>query len=118
MTDAVSTFFAAWGMAETDARQAAVSASFAQNATYIDPRTESPLSGPEAVAEYIGMFAAQAPGAVAEVTSAETRGGVTRATIAFKMPNGMTQAGQYFVEHGSDGLITRMVGFVGTGAPA
>jgi len=118
MTDAVSTFFDAWGMEEADARQSAISASFAPDATYMDPRTESPLSGPAALAEYVGMFSAQAPGAIAEVTNAETRGGVTRATIAFRMPNGMEQAGQYFVEHGSDGLITRMVGFVGTGAPA
>ena len=64
------------------------------------------------------MFSQSAPGAVAEVVSADTRDGVTRATIAFKMPNGMEQAGQYFVEHGSDGLISRMVGFVGTGTPS
>ena len=68
--------------------------------------------------EYVGMFSAQAPGAVAEVTHTDTRDGVTRATIAFKMPNGMEQTGQYFVEKSQDGLITRMIGFVGTGASA
>lgn len=116
MSDAIATFFDAWGMSDADARQSAVSASFGDAATYMDPRTEAALTGPLALAEYVGMFSAQAPGAVAEVTNTDARDGVTRATITFKMPNGMEQMGQYFVEHGPDGLISRMVGFVGTGA--
>ncbi len=118
MTKAITTFFEAWGMSDTVARQTAIHASFATDATYADPRTEVPLIGPADVTDYIAMFSASAPGAVAEVTAVETREGVSRATIAFKMPNGMEQIGQYFVEHGPDGLIARMVGFVGTGAPA
>jgi hypothetical protein len=117
MTDAITTFFDAWGMSDADARRAAIQKSLASTATYADPRTDAPLTGPDAVAEYVGMFSAQAPGAVAEVVGADARDGVTRATIAFKMPNGMQQLGQYFVEIGQDGQINRMVGFVGTGAP-
>lgn len=118
MSDAIATFFEAWGMSDADARQNAIHASFGTSATYADPRTDAPLTGPEAVTEYVGMFATSAPGAVAEVVGLDTRADVSRATIAFKMPNGMEQMGQYFVEHGPDGLISRMVGFVGTGAPA
>ena len=116
MSDAITTFFEAWGMSDADARNAAIQSSFAQAATYADPRTETPLTGPKAVAEYVGMFATSAPGAIAEVSNVDTRDGVSRATIAFKMANGMEQAGQYFVEHNADGVISRMVGFVGTGA--
>ena len=116
MTDAVSTFFSAWGMADAASRLSAIQGSLAQNASYMDPRTEASLSGPQAIASYVGMFTEQAPGAVAEVTSTDSRGGVTRATIAFKMPNGMEQTGQYFVEYDKDDRIARMVGFVGTGA--
>ncbi|WP_108813921.1 molecular chaperone GroEL [Loktanella sp. Alg231-35] len=117
MTDAITTFFDAWGMSDTDARYSAIQKSIAPSATYADPRTDAPLTGPDAIAEYVGMFSAQAPGAVAEVATTQSRDGVTRATIAFKMPNGMEQLGQYFVEMGQDGQISRMVGFVGTGAP-
>lgn len=118
MTDATTTFFDAWGMSDADNRLAAVRASIGPDASYADPRTSEALIGPDAIAQYVGMFAQSAPGAVAEVANAESRDGVTRATIAFKMPNGMEQIGQYFLTHGDDGLITRMVGFVGTGAPA
>lgn len=117
MTDAITTFFDAWGMSDAHARRAAIQTSLTPTATYADPRTDAPLAGPDAISEYVGMFSAQAPGAVAEVGSADSRDGVTRATIAFKMPNGMEQIGQYFVEMGQDGQISRMVGFVGTGAP-
>lgn len=118
MTKAITTFFEAWGMSDAVARQTAIHASFDPTATYADPRAPTPLNGPASVAEYVAMFSASAPGAVAEVTTVETREGVSRATVTFKMPNGMEQIGQYFVEHGPDGLIARMVGFVGTGAPA
>ena len=118
MSDAITTFFEAWGMSDADARLLAIQASFAKTATYADPRTDTPLTGPSAVADYVGMFAMSAPGAVADVSGLDTRDGVARATITFKMPDGMKQLGQYFVEHNKNGLIARMVGFVGTGAPA
>ena len=63
------------------------------------------------------MFVANAPGAKAVVVDTQTRHGVTRATVAFRMADGMEQMGQYFVEQDTGG-ITRMVGFVGTGVPA
>jgi hypothetical protein len=76
------------------------------------------VKGLEALCEYVGMFSANAPGWSAKVVSSDTTGGVTRANVSFggKGPDGndMTQLGQYFVET-KDGLIQRMVGFVGTG---
>ncbi|MFG5381375.1 molecular chaperone GroEL [Yoonia sp. R2-816] len=118
MADSITIFFEAWGMSDHDARISAIQSAVDAKALYTDPRTEAPLSGPDAIAEYVGMFAKSAPGAVAEVADASERDGVTRATILFKMSDGMQQTGQYFVERGDDGLITRMVGFVGTGLPS
>jgi len=65
------------------------------------------------------MFSANAPGWSAKVVNSSITAGVTRATVAFSGtgPDGheMVQLGQYFVEM-DEGLINRMVGFVGTGA--
>ncbi len=65
------------------------------------------------------MFSANAPGWSAKVIGSNTTAGMTRATVAFggMGPDGseMVQLGQYFVESDGD-LISRMVGFVGTGA--
>ena len=112
----ITEFFSAWAMDNAAERGHAIRASFATTGSYDDPRTEM-LKGPDAVTDYVGMFTEAAPGAVAEVVKIESRAGVTRATIAFKMPNGMEQTGQYFIEQDENGLITRMIGFVGTGAP-
>ena len=117
MTAATKTFFDAWGMADADAQRAVIGQSVTRDATYADPRLDTPLVGPDAIAAYVAMFAAAAPGAVADVVNETSRIGVTRVTIAFRMADGKEQLGQYFVEHTPDGMISRMVGFVGTGEP-
>lgn len=112
----VETFFSAWGMADADERVAAIRKTVAADAVYVDPRTDAPIVGPDALADYVAMFSQSAPGAVAEVVKSDTSGDMRRVTVAFKMPNGMEQMGQYFVEP-ARGNITRMTGFVGTGQP-
>lgn len=97
-----------------------ISSSVASSIVYVDPRTPAPITGISALGEYVGMFSAHAPGWSAKVVGRDTIAGMTRATVAFsgKGPDGteQTQLGQYFVES-DGGLITRMVGFVGVGAP-
>ena len=120
MANSIDTFFDAWGMADDAARATAISSVYAADGTYADPRSDGILTGAEAIAAYVNMFSASAPGWTAKVVKSDDSAGVTRATVAFggKGPDGqdMVQHGQYFVE--SDGAqITRMVGFVGTGAP-
>ena len=73
-------------------------------------------AGADALSDYVGMFTQAAPGATANVVKSDTIQGMTRATVAFRMPNGREQHGQDFVEP-SDGPMSRMVGFVGTGGP-
>lgn len=112
----VEQFFSAWGMADSADRKAAIEAVVAADVIYADPRTEAPIAGAEGLVEYVGMFSQSAPGAVAEVVKTDSTQGMTRVTVAFRMPGGMEQHGQYFVEP-ADGPIARMTGFVGTGAP-
>ena len=121
MSDAVTAFFDTWGLSDDDARAKAIAAVYSEDGTYADPRAQEPMVGPEAVAAYVNMFSANAPGWTAKVVTSDEIAGAVRATIAFGGlgPDGneMVQLGQYFAET-SDGRITRMIGFVGTGEPA
>ena len=117
MASALDTFFAAWSESDCAKRAAAIGSVVAADGTYADPRTPEPMTGPGPLAEYVGMFTEAAPGATATVVKSDTQHGLTRATVEFKMSDGMAQMGQYFAEIDDDGMIARMVGFVGTGAP-
>ncbi|MBX2839605.1 MAG: nuclear transport factor 2 family protein [Gammaproteobacteria bacterium] len=120
MSDPISTFFDAWQLADAAARLEKITAAVTANVQYDDPRSPETIHGVDALAEYVGMFSANAPGWTAKVVKSDVTAGMTRATVAFggKGPDGndMIQHGQYFVETDGD-LISRMVGFVGTGAP-
>lgn len=116
MADAISTFFDAWSVADPTKRLELIRASMAGSPHYCDPRTASPLTDIDAINEYIGTFSASAPGATAKIVKSDETCGMIRATIAFEMPNGMVQHGQYFVDLDAE-KITRLVGFVGTGTP-
>jgi len=119
MSDTISTFFDAWALSDADARLAKITASCSADVQYADPRSQGNLSGIDAVNEYVGMFSANAPGWSAKVLSTDTTADMHRATVAFggMGPDGkeMVQHGQYFVELDGE-KISRMTGFVGTGA--
>lgn len=119
MTDSVSTFFEAWQIGDANARREKIATSVVADIKYDDPRTSETINGIEALSEYVGMFSANAPGWSAKVVKSDTIGGVTRTTVAFsgKGPDGAekVQLGQYFAEM-EQGLVSRLVGFVGTGA--
>ena len=120
MSDPISTFFDAWQMDDAEARLATITSAVTANVQYDDPRAPNTLTGIAALSEYVGMFSANAPGWTAKVVASATTAGMHRATVAFggMGPDGneMVQHGQYFVELDGE-LISRMVGFVGTGAP-
>lgn len=117
MSTSIQGFFAAWSETDDARRHAAIAAAFAETGQYADPRTSAPLTDTSAISDYVGQFIEAAPGAAADVIALDQHHGVSRATIAFRMANGMEQLGQYFVELDNTGRISRMVGFVGTGAP-
>lgn len=118
MSDSISTFFDAWQMDDAQERLAKIADAVATDVQYDDPRTPETINGINALANYVGMFSANAPGWSAKVVASDTVGGMTRATVAFggMGPDGneMVQHGQYFVETNGE-LISRMVGFVGLG---
>ncbi len=121
MTQPIEAFFAAWGMADDAERASAIANVYQDGGTYADPRSQGPLTGTDAIVEYVGMFSANAPGWTAKVVKSDEMAGSVRATVAFggMGPDGteMIQHGQYFVDLNDD-QIARMVGFVGTGEPA
>ena len=118
---AIETFFSAWSMDTDVSRKQVIDESFRPDGTYIDPRTQGDLTGLEAIASYVAMFHTHAPDWTATVVKSDIAGTCTRVTVAFAGTgpdgNAVVQHGQYFVD--MDGShITRMVGFVGTGAVA
>ncbi|MEM7217933.1 MAG: nuclear transport factor 2 family protein [Pseudomonadota bacterium] len=120
MSDSVSTFFASWGLDRSAERRDQIARVVDDDTVYADPRTPNALRGTAAIADYVGEFAASAPGWSATVVRSDSNAAVTRVTVAFRGPgpdgNEQTQFGQYFVELEAD-RIARMVGFVGTGVP-
>ena len=120
MSDPISSFFDAWQLESADARLEKITSAVTSSIQYDDPRTPQTVNGIQALSDYVGMFSANAPGWTAKVVNSSTTAEMTRATVAFggMGPDGkeMIQLGQYFVETES-GLISRMVGFVGTGVP-
>lgn len=121
MSDSIATFFEAWQIDEAEARLTQISKAVTKNIRYNDPRTPETLVGIEALNSYVAMFSANAPGWSAKVVKSDTASTVTRVTVAFSGigPDGtqQVQLGQYFVEKEGD-LVSRMVGFVGTGEPS
>jgi len=121
MSDAVAAFFDAWAITDAAERSAKISSAVAADVSYDDPRAPATITGTDALCEYVGMFSASAPGWSAKVINTDTTAGMIRATVAFGGPGPdggeMVQHGQYFVETDND-LISRMVGFVGTGVPS
>jgi len=118
MSDCIETFFDSWKIEESEARLAKISSAVKKSICYSDPRAPETLIGIDALNNYVGMFSANAPGWSAKVVKSDTVADVTRVTVEFGGigPDGSNKAqlGQYFVEKEGD-LVSRMVGFVGTG---
>jgi hypothetical protein len=118
MSDYISAFFEAWQIEDPKARLEKITSAVTEAIQYDDPRTSDTIQGINTLSDYVGMFSANAPGWAAKVVASDTSNGMTRSTVAFSGigPDGseQTQYGQYFVEQ-ENGLISRMVGFVGVG---
>ncbi len=113
---ALETFFSAWSETDAAVRTAKITQAMGPEATYSDPRSGGRLSGIEAIAEYVGMFSANAPGWTAEVVRSDEVNGYARAVVKF---GGMGPDGQEMAQHGTyfadlaDTQITSLAGFVG-----
>lgn len=120
MSDALKDFFAAWAETDAKARKALIEGALALDATYSDPRSGGRLSGATAIADYVGMFSANAPGWAAKVSEVDEVNDYLRAVVTFGGPgpdgNEMVQTGTYFTEIDQIGKLIYLAGFVGTGA--
>jgi len=117
--NSIVTFFEAWQLGSEGGAAKKVASVVTADVEYDDPRTPETLKGVDALSQYVEMFSANAPGWSAKVLKSDSVADIVRVTVAFGGvgPDGkeMTQYGQYFVELNGD-LISRIVGFVGTGA--
>lgn len=120
MTKAITTFFEAWGEADADKRADMIGSAMADTFTYADPRSPGAISDLAGLAEYVGMFSANAPGWTASAVKTDEVQGYVRALVAFggKGPDGqdMVQHGTYFASMDAD-RISSLVGFVGIATP-
>lgn len=115
MTKAIEDFFAAWTNPDAAAREALISGAMTDGAVYADPRTETPMTGAAALAEYTGMFASM--GMPVAVVNTSTTLSHVRATLQFGAGE-QSQMGQYCVDMDDSGKIVRIVGFAGMGEPS
>lgn len=117
MTHALETFFSAWQETDADTRRALITQAFTQGGAYCDPRSGKRLTSVGEISDYVGMFAANAPGWSASVVKTDDVNGFHRALIAFGGPGPdgsvMTQHGTYFGETDADGKLKYLAGFVG-----
>lgn len=116
MIPQIDAFFTAWSIADDATRDAQVADSLSDEIVYADPRTADPLTTVAAVQAYVGQFSKMAPGMPVAVINTSTTLTYARATVQFGEGD-QSQLGQYTVDLAPDGKITRMVGFVGMGAP-
>ncbi len=115
MSEHVTAFFAAWSMPDDAARAAQIEGTLGDTIEYADPRTAEALVTAAAVIDYVGQFSKMAPGMpVAAVHQSDTLNFV-RATVRFG-DGDQAQWGQYVADLDAAGRITRLIGFVGTGA--
>lgn len=117
MTHAIESFFAAWGEADADTRSDMLQKTLSSTMSYADPRAPDPISDPQALIDYVGMYSQFAPGASAQVVASSETAGLARVTVAFRMADGAEQLGQYFIELDDQSRIARAIGFAGLGAP-
>ena len=113
----IERFFAAWSHTDAGSRTATIRGALGEAATYSDPRSGGRLVGVDAISEYVGQFAANAPGWTAVVNSVDEVNGYAKAVVSFGGPGPdgekMAQLGTYFVEADEAGSLVALAGFVG-----
>lgn len=116
MTAAIEDFFTAWAIEDDATRDAQLRGSLGGSIYYADPRTETAITSIDELLGYVGQFSKMAPGM--PVTVAGTSKTLThiRAVVRFGAGD-HSQLGQYTADLDDAGKITRLVGFVGVGAP-
>ncbi len=117
MQTVIERFFAAWSHTDAGSRTASIRGALSATATYSDPRSDGRLVGVDAISDYVGQFAANAPGWAAVVDSVDEVNGYAKVIVSFGGPGPdgkpMTQPGTYFAEIDDEGMIVALAGFIG-----
>ena len=79
----IERFFAAWSHTDAGSRTATIRGALGETASYSDPRSGGRLVGVDAISEYVGQFAANAPGWTAVVNSVDEVNGYAKAIVSF-----------------------------------
>jgi len=116
MSDAINSFFTAWAIEDDAQRDGQLRGSLGSEILYADPRTQAPLTTVDDVVGYVGQFSKMAPGMPVSVAATSSTLTYARATVQFGAGD-QVQWGQYTADLDANGKITRLVGFVGLGAP-
>ena len=117
MSDAVDVFFACWGTTDIKQRTDAISRACNSDFYYVDPNSSAPITTLHAMIAYLAQFSAMMPGASAQVVAQSAHNGHVRATVDFINDGKKMMRGQYFGDLDSEGKLTRVIGFTGTGEP-
>jgi hypothetical protein len=116
MSTALNDFFTAWAVEDAAERNALIDGALGASILYADPRTDAALTSVDAIKDYVAMFSQMAPGMPVSVANVSTTLNFARATVQFGTAE-QGQLGQYTADLDDDGKITRLIGFVGVGAP-
>ena len=116
MSAAIEDFFTAWAIEDDAARDAQVRGALGGSIYYADPRTETAITSTDALLGYVGQFSKMAPGMPVSVAGTSTTLTHVRAVVRFGAGD-QSQLGQYTADLDDAGKITRLIGFVGIGAP-
>jgi hypothetical protein len=117
LTSLITTYAAAWGEPDREARQKLLEAVFAADGTYTDPTVD--LASRTALVDHIGQFLERFPGAKIEPTSlVDAHHGSLRFAWRLTLPDGTVAVeGLDFGELSPAGQIRRIVGFFGPLTP-
>ncbi|MBD3678654.1 MAG: nuclear transport factor 2 family protein [Rhodobacteraceae bacterium] len=115
MSEAIETFFAAWGETDPEAQERLIDGAASGTFYYADPNTPQPLHSLSEFLDYVTAFSANMPGAGARVATVSQHHDHARATVEFTRDGAVMMRGQYFADLDAAGKIERMVGFAGMG---
>ena len=118
MVQSLQDFFTAWTEPDAATRDGLIKGAIAPEFSYIDPRTEAPITEADAICAYVGQFLPNCPPGAKVIGGdpVDEKLGHARATVHFVMSEEMRQTGQYFADLDAAGKIVRLIGYVGKGA--
>lgn len=115
MSDALESFFAAWGKADTPSREAVFDTALAHPFRFADPGTPHPIEDIGQLADYVAADAGRVPATTAIIIACDRIADCARVLVEFRDDNRPFRRSQYFAALDDTGRIVQITGFNGTG---